>query len=147
MKWEDALIIVANQGEFKAYNVAEHKRTIQNEIRTVYTPELINEVDYIEAHKKLQDVVTDSAGRFGHTIGEEHELENERKRRNLSDIAQTIENVVTFANPQKIYLAFPQEYNAKLLSMLPAAIRDKIEKNVPRDLVKIPHSELLEYFA
>jgi len=147
MKWEDALLIIANQGEFKAFKIAEHKRTIQNEIRTVYTPELINEVDYIEAHKKLQDVVTDSAGRFGHSIGEEHELENERKRRNLSDIARTVENVVAFAKPEEIYLAFPQEYNAKLLSMLPADIRNKIVKNVPRDLVKTPHSELLEYFA
>ena len=147
MKWEDALIIVANQGEFKAFTVAEHERTIQNEIRTVYTPELINEVDYIEAHKKLQDVVTDSAGRFGHTNGEEHELENERKRRNLNDVAETIERVVAFANPKKIYLAFPQEYNAQLLSMLPANIREKIVTNLPRDLVKTPHSELLDYFA
>jgi len=147
MKWEDAVIIVANQGELKAFTVTQHERMIQNELRTIYTPRLINEVDYIEGHKKLQDVVTDDAGRFGHTIGEEHELENERKRRNLSDIAQTIENVVAFANPQKIYLAFPQEYNAKLLSMLPADIREKIVMTVPRDLVKTPHSELLDYFA
>jgi len=146
MKLDNTMIIVANLGELKEYHVKKHEAIVGNDLKVSYAPELHHAMDYIEAHKKLQDVVTDSAGRFGNSIGEEHNLENERKRRSIEDVANDINAIIEKEKPKKLFLAFPQELNAQLIEALSAETKNVLIKNVTSDLVKTNKEKLLSYF-
>jgi len=54
----DKIIIVADLGHFKAYRVS--KKPMESARTT-----LIGSYDFIEAHGKLGDKLSDTAGRFG----------------------------------------------------------------------------------
>jgi len=146
MKLEDTIIIVGNLGEVKVYKVNKYERTIKGELKVNYNLEMLNAIDYIDSHKKLQDIVTDQAGRFRDNIGEEHELENERKRRVLKEIAEDIDTINTKLNPTRVFLSFTKEYMPKLLDELSEKSKQVINKTIPSDLVKTPRDKILEHF-
>jgi hypothetical protein len=147
MDWNDTLIIVGALGELKAYRVVEHEREVNGELKKVYHPELITDLDFIDAHKRLHEVVTDKAGRFQHDSGEEHELQNERKERVIKDAAEVIEKTIEAVKPKRVLLAYTKAYVHKLEEALPQSVKAKIEKIVPADLIKTPANELLEHFS
>jgi len=146
MKLEDTIVIVANQGELKVFKINKYERTIKGENKVDYNLETLNALDYIDSHKKLQDVVTDQAGRFGDNTGEEHELQNERKKRVLKEIAEDIDNINTKLKPTRVFLSFTKEYMPKLLDELSHESREVLIKTIPLDLVKTPQDKILEYF-
>lgn len=146
-KFKDTLIVTGSLGEIKIYEVKESERTINNEIKTVYSPELVSAADIIEAHRKLGETVTDKAGRFGHGSGEEHALQNERVKRIIAEAAADITAVVKTKRPKAIYLAYPQEHLRELEEKLPKEVSEKILKALGADLVKTPREKLLEHFA
>ncbi len=146
MKLEDTIVIVASQGELKVYKVKKYEKTVRGELKTYYSLDLLDALDYIDAHKKLHEIVTDEAGRFKHEINEEHELQNERKRRLIKEIAKDIDEIVAKLKPEQVFLAFNKEYNPKLMEHLSRETKERIVKNVPADLVKIPQDKLLDHF-
>jgi len=146
MKLEDTIVIVGNQGELKVFKINKYERTIKGEIKIDYNLETLNTLDYIDSHKKLQDIVTDQAGRFGDNTGEEHELENERKKKVLKEIAEDIDSINTKLKPTSVFLSFTKEYMPKLLDELSKESKEVLMKTIPLDLVKTPQDKILEYF-
>ncbi len=146
MKLEETVIIVANQGEIKVYKIKKYEKTLKGELKTYYSLDMLNAYDYIDAHKKLHETVTDEAGRFGHNIGEEHEVQNERKKRLLKDIAKDIDTIVSKLKPEQVFLSFPKEHHPKLMDQLSEETKKVIAKNIPLDLVKIPQDKVLNHF-
>ncbi len=146
MKLEDTIVIVANQGELKVFKINKYERTVKGEIKVDYNLETLDTQDYIDSHKKLQDVVTDQAGRFRNNIGEEHELQNERKKRVLKEIAEDIDIINTKLKPTMVFLSFTKEYMPKLLDELSEESKQVLIKTIPSDLVKTPRDKILEHF-
>ncbi len=146
MKFDDSMIITAGLGEMKAYRIEKSEAIVNDELKISYTPKLIQNINYIDGRKKLHEVVTDSAGRFGHDIAEEHNLENERKRRTLEDVAASIDETVEQERPKKLFVAFAQEINEKLVEQLSENTRKLIVKNLTANLVKTDKNKLLSYF-
>ncbi|NKQ40417.1 MAG: host attachment protein [Sulfurovum sp.] len=146
MKFKNSMIIVADLGELKGYRIRKNEAIVGNKIKSSYTLKLHNNISYIDARKKLHEVVTDNAGRFGQHIAEEHNLETERKRRSLEDLADDINKIVEKEQPKQLFLAFPQELNTQLLNLLSPAIKTLLVKNLTSNLVKINKEKLLSYF-
>ena len=146
MKLEDTIVIVGNQGELKVFKINKYERTVKGEIKVDYNLETLDTQDYIDSHKKLQDVVTDQAGRFRNNIGEEHELQNERKKRVLKEIAEDIDIINTKLKPTMVFLSFTKEYMPKLLDELSEESKQVLIKTIPSDLVKTPRDKILEHF-
>ena len=94
MKLDNTMVIVADLGELKAYSVKKSEGMVGNEIKTSHALEVINNIGYIDAHKKMGEVMSDSAGNFAGSAGEEHNRENERKKRSLKDLADDIDAIV-----------------------------------------------------
>jgi len=44
-----------------------------------FSLQMINNISYIDAHKKIGETTSDNAGNFAGSAGEEHNLESERK--------------------------------------------------------------------
>ena len=146
-QFEDALLIVADLGELKAYRVVKKEGIFDNELKVSYVPEPITDLDYIAGHKKVQDLVSDEAGRFGHSHGEAHNLEKEIEKRTLKDIATDIDTIVSKEGAQKLLLAFPQVHFSELMEHLSPQTTQKILKGLPEDLIKTPRDKLLSHFA
>lgn len=157
MNYEDTMVIVADLGELKAFNVKRSEGMVGNELKVSHSLEMLNDISYIDAHKKVQEIVSDSAGRLGSavaphagkagsSIGENHNLETERKRRSLKDVANDINLIVKNEKPKQILLSFPQELNGQLMDALAPETKKVLAKNVASDLINTPTSEILSHF-
>ncbi len=146
MKFDGAMIIVGDLGELKAYEVKVNEAIVDNQLKRSYSLQMINDVAYIDAHKKISEVVSDSAGNFKGSIVQEHEFENERKRRTLKDIAKDIDNLVELKKPKKLFLAFSKESLSKLIDELSQNTKSILQKSLSSNLVKVDKNSLLSYF-
>jgi hypothetical protein len=162
MKFNGTILIIGDLGQLKAYRVAglsgmdrqdsaqvshmQHRGTEKES--TVL--ELITDVDYVESHKKTDDLVSDQAGRFGGrlgtSMGEAHDTVLERDRRTLKAISEEIKTIIDKESPRLWHLAFPKDTHNKLVEMLSADIKKTLKKTVPSDLTKIAKNKLLSHF-
>ncbi len=146
MRLDDTIIIVADLGELKVYNVKKSEGIVSNELKTSHSLEIINNISYIDAHKKMGEVMSDSAGNFAGSVGEEHNRENERKRRSLKDVADDIGAVVKNEKPKQLFLAFPGDSLTKLLDELSHDTKTILDKTIASNLVKTDKSKILSHF-
>ncbi len=159
MKYEDTVVIVADMGELKAFEMKRYEGLVENEMKVSYSLEALDDINYGDAHKRVQDIISDSAGRFGNSmdraeklgdsrssIGENHNLETERKKRSIEDIASDINTIIENKKPKQLFLAFPQELNAQLLDELTQETRNILVKNVGSNLINTNTDEILSYF-
>lgn len=141
------IICVVDLGHFKAYRISD----------TPTGPKitLIESSDYVDAHGKLSEKVTDRAGRFGlgggkegsaKGYGEPHNIELEGEKRLLKLIADDISAVLGREQYGEWYFAAPGEINGRIIDNLAPGITSRIGKNVASDLTKIKKAELLSYF-
>ena len=148
-----SLIITADRGSLKAYRVAE-------------TPnrgpslQLVQAVDFTDAHGRYQDKFTDQAGRFPvgdgggaagsgrhqNAITEQQGLELENDRRIFRQLAESIADVVNTEGTEGWSFAAPASIHTAIVDLLPAAVRERIVEHVKSDLVKIEVANLPQHF-
>jgi len=144
-----SLIIVTDRGSLKAYRVDE-------------TPtrgpslKLVQAFDVTDAHGKLVDKVTDSAGRFpvsdgaggrhANSIAERTQLETETDRRIHKQLADQIAKIVDSDGVEGWSFAAPASIHAALVDLLPRKVRNRIVEHVKSDLVKTEPSKLPAHF-
>jgi len=142
------LVVVTDLGSFKAYKLET------NEPHSTPRLELIEEFNLIDAHVKISNQTTDLAGRYHTPVmgkwatprGERHNIELERKRRLIKQVAHAINDLLQRNAAEGCYLAASKEINHQILAELPRGARSKIEKLIPCDLTKAEKTELLRHF-
>jgi hypothetical protein len=142
------LVVVADLGSFKAYKLEA------NSLHSTPRLELIEEINLVEDRGKLSDRLTDLAGRhhvpamgkWASPWGERHNIELERKRRLIKQVAHALADLLHRDGADGCYLAASKEINHQILAELPREARAKIEKIGPCDLTKAEKSELLRHF-
>ncbi|MEI6560812.1 MAG: host attachment protein [Verrucomicrobiota bacterium] len=141
------VVVAANLGHLKAFRVAE-------------TPtrgrklDLIEEVEFPEAHGHFIDKVTDMAGRFpgsggaeGLSTGEALRTELEIQRRLVKLIAERIAAVLQEERPEYWHFAANPEVHQAILNELPVELRERVVRHVHADLTKTPAPEVLAHFS
>jgi hypothetical protein len=146
MKLENTIVIVADLGELKAYEVHKNEGIVGNEIKISHSLEMINDENFIEGRKKISELMSDNTGRMIHDTLDEHNAIEEQENRTLKDIAQNIEAIVTQIKPKQVLLAFPKEHNHQLMNILNKSVQLLIVKNLPLDLVKTDKNKILSHF-
>ncbi len=156
-------IVVGDLGEVRIYRIKEeitidpkdnahtsHKHNRGTLIDKLML-EIVNAADFVDAHKKISDEVTDKEGNykgpFGSASGEPHNLKLEIENRLLKDIAKFIDNTIKSNDVKKWHLAFPAEHNRALIDRLDYETRDKLDKNLAEDIVKLKENKILEKFG
>lgn len=140
----NTVIIAANLGHLKAFRVAETPMGTRR-------LELIKEVEFPEAHGRLQDKVTDMAGRFSvgtgmATPGEALKAKLEVERRLVKLVGEQIEGVLNSERPEYWHLAATSEIHQALLNELPPELRQRIVRHVQADLTNVPAPDVLVHF-
>jgi len=141
------VIIATNLGHLKAFRVAETPMGTRR-------LELIKEVEFPEAHGRIQDRVTDMAGRFpvgdgmGTTManGEALKAELEVERRLTKLVGEQIEDVLNSERPEYWHFAATSEIHQALLNELPTELRQRVIRHVQADLTRMPAPEVLTHF-
>ena len=143
-----SLVIVADRGSLKAYQVNE-------------TPtrgpslQLVQAFDVTDAHGKLIDKVTDLAGRFPVTDGSgthhggsiaESKLGTETDRRICKQLADQIVKIIDGSGKKGWSFAAPAEIHSAIVDHLPSAARSRIVEHVKSDLVKVEPAKLASHF-
>jgi hypothetical protein len=144
-----SLVIVADRGTLKAYRVDE-------------TPtrgpslQLVQAFNITDAHGRLIDKVTDSAGRFpvteaagahrGAASIAESKLETETDRRIHKQLADQITKITTDSGKDGWSFAAPAEIHSAIVDLLPGRVRDRIVEHVKSDLVKVEPAKLHTHF-
>jgi protein required for attachment to host cells len=140
----DKMIVLADLGRVKAYRVNYEMLSTKPQLEMVY------DCEFPEAHGKMSDKVSDSAGRYsaggqsGGTFAENHSLRSETEKRLLSLVAEKITELVR--HEKHWFLAAAQEINPRLLELLDPEVKHTLNKNVAADLVKVPKHEILDHF-
>jgi len=143
------VIVAANLGHLKTFRVAE-------------TPtrgrrlELIEEMEFPEAHGHFLEKVTDMAGRFpvsdgagqgtAMAHGEALKAENEAQKRLVKLVAQRIEVTLNSERPEYWHFAATPEIHQAILSELAPELRERVVRHVQADLTKVTASEILTHF-
>ena len=152
------IIVVADLGELKAYRVVVTKgvdphETMQvshvNPMNTAKQKahlEQIGDRDYIGAHHRVHEEMSDKPGRFDVSTGEPHNMLAEKDRRALEALAGDINALIAQEQPAAWCLAFPKETNGQLKAMLDAAALGCLTENLAKDLTKTPKEALLSHF-
>ena len=142
------LVVVTDLGSFKAYKLETNSQHSMPRL------ELIEEFNLVDAHGKMMDHLTDLAGRYHAPVmgkwaspwGERHNIELERKRRLVKQVAHALNDLLRRNGADGCYLAAGKEINHQIMAELPRDARAKIEKNVACDLTKAEKAEILRHF-
>jgi hypothetical protein len=146
------LVIVAGLGEIKAYianpRTPEAEAVLKlNEVKL----DLINAIDIVEAHKKIQDLISDTTGttyKAGFldraTSGEKHTLKQEIINEVVKAVAEDIDMLIEEYGQKKVFLSLPKIYAKDILQNLKN--KDKIFRVVEKDLLKTDKNKLIEEF-
>ena len=144
---KEKLVFVTDLGLFKVYRLV---------VDPLVSPhlDLVAEQLLEQAHQRLADQVSDSAGRhasptlkkWGAPLSDGHNLELETRRRLIKRLAQAIEHHAAHHAADGCWLAAPREINHQLCEELSSMTRSRIEKNVALDLTKIDPKQLLARF-
>lgn len=166
MKIND-IVIVANLGEMKIYKASSRGLEAEAGLKPNNVKlDLVNNFNYIDSRLKIGDVVTDSAGQFkgggsqsrggvsaggisagGSTsVGEANHLEIHREEEAIEMLAKNISEAIEENNPTKWYMALPQTIYGRVFDKVSTTAKEKLEKSVKKDLVKINKGELIEHF-
>ena len=158
MHTNGTVIIVADLGRLKAYRIVvtegtdphetmqvSHVNPVRTEKRAVHL-ELINEREYVDAHHRVSEEMSDKPGRFDVSTGEAHHMLLEKDRRGLETIAGDINALISREAPETWYLAFPKETNGQLTGMLDTQVVKSLAGNLAKDLAQTPKEELLSHF-
>jgi len=145
------LVIVASLGEIKAYKA--NPRTLEaeaglkpNEIKL----DLIKAIDIVEAHKKLQDLITGLEGSYKpgflnkSVSGENHNLKQEIYKEAIKTLAEDIDLIIEEFGDKKVFLSLPKVIANDVLSNI--KYKDKIFRLVEKDLLKTDKNRLIDEF-
>ncbi len=144
----DKVIIAVDLGHFRAYKVTKQ----EHESPKI---QLIESYDSIEAHGKLSDKLSDTAGRFGvgggkngaaKGYGEPHNIELEMERKATKLIASDINAIIKKEGSPKWYLAASTMINSQILDNLDAEVKAKLDKNIMSNLTKTDKSDIMKHF-
>jgi hypothetical protein len=161
-KFDNTILIVGNLGELKAYKVKyEMDISRQDDFKTSHKHhkgklvehlkfDYLQDEEFIEAHKKISELVTDKVGHFegpfGGESGEEHNLPLEIEDRIIKLIAEHTEKTLRSNEHKKWYFAFPKEFNGRVINLIDDTLKSKLEKNIPENLVKLKPQEIVDKY-
>ena len=146
------LVIVTSLGEIKAYKANPRTPEAEaglkpNEVKL----DLVKAIDIVEAHKKLNDLITGldegvkKAGFLNRAAaGEKHNLKDEIYKEAVKCVAEDIDMLIDEFGDKKVFLSLPQTIADDVLEKVKN--KDKIFRIVKKDLLKIDKNKLIDEF-
>ena len=160
--FDNSLLIVGNLGELKIYKVkyeldisakddfhTSHKHHKGKIVEHLSFNELCDEA-FVDAHKKIRDIVTDKQGHFegvfGGESGDGPKLDVEIENRLIDLISKHINSVLAKESYDKWFFAFNKEHFGRVFNEIDDSFKAKLEKSLEENLVQKAPEEIVEEF-
>ncbi len=152
------IVIVADLGEMKIYKAQPRDLEAEAGLKPDHVKlDLIDAKDYVAAHWKVQDIVTDEAGQFKGgsqgrgeftqgSVGERHELEKRVEEEVIEAIAADIEATIAEQNPPKWFLGLPETIYDRVMAKVGDGAKGKLFHSLKKDLIKTNKNDLVDIF-
>jgi hypothetical protein len=145
---ESELVVVTDMGLFKSYLLNRDEMSDKPSVELVRSFET-------ELHQKFSENLSDKAGRFlgnptlscARAYGEPHDIQIERKRRTIKQIAREISQLIDKFGVRRWFFAGSKEVYLSILKDLDAEIKEKLKMSLNRDLTKSSKAELSQLFG
>lgn len=142
------IILVADLGGVKAYQLSFP-------VGREPFPQLLEVIQFREAHERLQDIVSDEAGQFHERdsqgcvseSGERIHLELEVHQRLLRAAIKGIISFLKKYDPTLWGLAAPARMNKSILAAVSSPWSERLLVNIEQNLVNEPSLKLLSHFG
>ena len=145
------LVLLADLGCLKAFKLENGKENRSPRL------EPIEEFSQPAAHDRTVEEVTDMSGRFPRgttksnaagamSDGERHNLELEKRKRLVRNLAGHVNRLAKDPEFDKCWMAASREISHPLLKELAPDVRAKIQTIVAADLTKLGRAEILKRF-
>jgi hypothetical protein len=150
MNIKRTLLVLIDSGRFKAYRMEESPR--------FRTPRLkLLEQWHTPVIRRISDQVTDRAGQFAKgslsfaaindmADGERHNLDLERRRRAVKQMAMRVGELLQQETLETCYLGTSKMINQTVLRTLADKVRQRIQKNVTANLTRLNPSAIIKHF-
>ena len=151
------LVILANLGEYKVYDVMPRDLEAEAGMKPRNVKlDLVDEKTYEASHLRLNETVSDQAGRFKGgsqgrgtfsrgSIGEKHSLLQEKEEDVIREIADDLSKIITTKN-RSTYVALPDMIFKRVMERISPAAKNKIVKTLETDLLKTDKMDLIDLF-
>ena len=146
----NTLLVLADVGHLKAYRFRTDTGGSTPKL------ELLENFE-TQVPNHLSEEVTDQAGKYRKgsvhggpsnlSDGEQHNIDLERRRRALREIARHINHLVRRESPEACFLAAGSEINNALMDELEPQARSAIKKNITANLTRLNQEEVIRHFA
>jgi hypothetical protein len=151
MKIKRTLLVLTDSGRFKAYRMEESPRYKTPRLK------LLEQWD-TPVTRRISDQVTDKSGQFAKgslsfsaindmADGERHNLDLERRRRALKQMAARVGELLKRERLEICYLASSKMINQTVLSALADQVRVRIQKNVTANLTRLNPATIFQHFC
>ena len=145
MSKSPSFLVVADRGRLLTYKVEDTGRSL--------SPRLVESLEFsgrLQPHERLSDKMgafpNGGTNGQGNSAAERLNVGNEHDLRACRTVAGRIVELVSKHQPDTWGFAAPSDINRVILDELPAGVRDKLSRNLPLDLTKVPAKEVLERF-
>jgi len=146
------ILIIADLGNFDVYQCDD------DPLHSGVQLELINAFETMDARGKRANTLTPMEKRSARQAnnprldatgsdGEQHNMQLEKQKRLIRQMACRIADHLKDDEVERCFLAIPQEINNRVIESIAPDLREKIEKNVPRDLTHLRKGEIIRHFA
>lgn len=144
---QDILIVLADAGHFKAYNVSKDNHKMQKF-------NLVEDYDSQTILKRMGDTFEQRSGTFGREnhlmghsgFGEKSSVNGEQNRKAIVLMADTINHLVKSTHYKEWYLASNHKIHNTLLEHIEPTVRNNLKEDILADLVSAGKRELLNRF-
>jgi hypothetical protein len=148
----NTLLVITDLGSFQCYSMEQREGERSPRI------ELVEKFNMVDLHHRYANTLTTRSGRSAsgnmskqssgnNSDGESHNMEIEKRRRALREIAEHMNGLLGNTEFERCFLAAPEEINSQLLQALQPGARAKIERNLTCDLTRLDKSEILDHFT
>ncbi len=145
------LVIIATLGEIKAFLASPRTPEAEAGLKpSEIKLDLVEDVDIVEAHKKLQDLITGLEGSFQLTFlnksvsGENHNLKQEIYKEAVKNVVEDIDLIIEKFGKKKIFLSVPEIIANDITEKIKN--KDRIFRIIKKDLLKIDKNKLINEF-
>lgn len=146
------LLMITDLGTFKAYKLNFAPKQSRPGMESLKAFKLLEEND------RYANTLTTRAGRSAqgnvnlqsagnNSDGESHNMELELRKRVTRNISEHMNQLLSDPEVERCFFAAPSEINAQILNEIKPIARQKIEKNIPRNLSRVREDEILEHFG
>jgi|GEM_PF-2833269 len=133
------ILILADKAEFKAYKVTSTDMGTKD-------IELIENVSYLDPHKKMSSLLSDKAGNQGHNNGDNKYLKREMFRKSLDMILSNTKKVLGKNLNNSWHISAPSNMLNTIISGVDNNLYRALGLMISKDLINTKKTKILSYF-